>query len=429
MASKKQSKENKNKKLFKVISYSLIIVLTLGIASFVILSILINDKRRNPNEDNGLTNTQIINKELVQGLSQMDDSFRFRLTEDDINEMLINSLKEESVSKYLESAYVEKERTNFKWCFDLKVPLFTTRLVMNSHIESMESSYALLIDSMSVGKLNAWNLIKNNNYLSNEAFTTLFKNASLPLEAHLDKGYFSYNPKEFVGMFNLGEVTNEFFGLTENPEVFEVEKDTLGFKFNLEGVKWPEPQSSVGSYNLIEEIEAITSNESTYDSLTLNVDTPVLEVSDINFSRWLKDCYSKDLVLEEIESDLINTKVSAILKKVDVFFTNNEFVIKWTIKLGNIYLRVSENIGVASTTNSFKVTFHRPLEESQLQMILMDDFILKTSSLGYASYVEGNRSLTFDFSNVNMSLFVELRTSKRLDIVNNKLTFYLKKIV
>ena len=94
---KKVSKKHKTR---KVIIYSLVITLLIGVLSFIVLDILLSDKNRNTNKDKGLTNEEIINKEYVNGLSTMNEYFSFSLKEDDINQMLTNSTKSTGVPKY-----------------------------------------------------------------------------------------------------------------------------------------------------------------------------------------------------------------------------------------------------------------------------------------------------------------------------------------
>lgn len=427
---KKEDKQTKKKnhKALKITLIVLVTLITLGIATFIVLDILISDKSKCSYVDKGITNSQIIDTRYLEGLSHLTDNFEFKLGVDDINQMLSNSMKEESISKYPKNAYLEQNEDNFKWCFDLNTHIFDTRLVISTHIESMGNSSKFLIDSITIGKLNASSYLQRGGYISNDGFNSLFSNASLPIESHLESGYFLYEPLKFVNMFNLGEVTSELFTKVNSPERLSVETDSIGFKLNLEGIRVASPAEIGGSYNLPGELEAITSTNEVYNSLTSGEETPVLEVSEENFSKWIKDSYTSEAI-ETIEGELINTKVTANIAKVEAMFTNNELIIKWTIKLGKLYFEVSESLGdpLGTDEGGFIMSFDRPLNESGLQIILMDDFIDNLTKTQYVTYDKSGRNLLFDFSNVAMTTKVDNFTDKKVTIINNKLTFFLTK--
>ena len=421
--------KSKKHKAFKIIIWTLLIVITLGVAAFIILNILITDKNKNTFVDGGLSNQQIIEKEYVQGLSLTNESFEFKLSLNDVNQMLTNSLKSEEVSDYVKSAYLDIDNTNFKWCFDLKVPVFTTRLVVTTHIEIVGNSYVFLIDSMNIGKLNAWSMLQSGGYISDDGFTSLFYHASLPIESDLEHGYFLYNPTKFISMFNLGEVTSELFTLVNSPERLSVETDSIGFKLNLEGIRVASP-AETDTYDVPGELESALLNKP-LNTLNIGEETTVFSVNQENFSKWIHDWYTKDVVIEEIQSNLVNTKIQAKVVNVGVDFTNNHFKLVWTLKLGNIYFNVSEDLelDVGTYEEEFKNVFERPApsKESTLQKLLMDDFIEVASNKGYLNYLESNRLITFNFESVfdNTSLSSYFSTTWRYVTLSNN-TFEFK---
>lgn len=429
MAKKDNKKVSKKHKTRKVIIYSLVITLLIGVLSFIVLDILLSDKNRNTYKDKGLTNEEIINKEYVNGLSTMNEYFSFSLKEDDINQMLTNSTKSTGIPKYVDSVYYVNNNMNHMWCFDLNIPLITTRLIINTHIDSYNNSFVFWIDSMTIGKINARNILQRGGYISNDIFNSLFKNASLPITSSLENNYFIYEPLKFIDYFNLGEVTSELFTSLNTPSRLSVDNTSIGFKLNLEGISQVPLSPLLEEYNLIEELDSKVNNNTLFNSMNSFEETSILEVDENEFTCWIKDFFTKDLEIERVTSELINTYVSAKIHGVNVKFTNNELNIIWEIKLGNIYLNVQESLGISYDSDSFSVSFFRPVEESQLQLILMDDFITRLVTKGFATYSDNNRLLTFLFNEVNMTSNINFFTTKRVAIENNKLIFFITKLI
>lgn len=424
----KEETKKKNKALRVILIVSLSIILV-GVLAYLLLNYLISDKTSNSFVDKGDKNQEIIQKEFVNGLSDMNNNFTFSLNEDDINQMLSNSLKKEEVSSYVKSAYLETSDSNFMWCFDLKVPVFTTRVVITSHLEGK----SFKIDSTKIGKLNAMSYLMENNYLTDEMITTLFSNASLPIEGNLKGGEFIYRPEKFPELFDLGEATGEFFQRVNKPEKFEVLTNKIGFRLDISSEIKNPPSSSI-SYGLIDELEA-TLLENPVNSLTKFEETTLFTVSEEDFSKWISSWRTPNQVLEEIKSNLSNKKVQAKLVNQRVDFSNNHFTLKWLIKLGNIYFETSEDLGIdlEQYTDEFKNVFERPSKsESSLQKLLMDDFIIVGTSKGYLISEQENDSLTFDFESVfdNTSLLsFSSKTWRYVILSNNSFEFVVERIL
>lgn len=431
LSTMKNNKLKNKHKIRNTIIYSLLAILILCLASFVTLNILITDKTRNTNEVANATNEQVIQNRLVESLDSTDDDFDFFLSQDEINVLLSNSLKEDSISKYVESAYYSNNDTNHIWCFDLKVPVFTTRLVISSHIESISNEfYMFKIDSMKIGKINAWSMLISGGYISDDLFNTLFTNANLPISSFLNNGMFLFEPLKFIDSFSLGEVTSELFRRINSLDRLEINPNAIGFKLKLDGVKVDPVEQDLLNFNLPEELGSKLTLES-YENLREG-ENEILKVSESQFSSWIKNCFSKNKSLETIRSPLSNKTVICKLVNISVSFLNNQFAFVWCLQIGNIYLNVSYSLGEPISASNYKLSFFRSIDESSLETLLFEDFLDNISENEYMHFYQSNYQFDLDFETIINSSSIYLLLSvlfKRLIIENNSLVFYLNNII
>ena len=334
--------------------------------------------------------------------------------------LLRNSVQTKKVSEYLDSAYVEEKDDSLNWCFDLNVPLVTTRVVMKTHNES--GNY--VIDSITTGKIDSYALLINNSLLTNEMLDTLFNNASLPIKSHLESKQLTITLTNFLPLFNTNEVSSYFIS-TLTPYISPLTTG-IGFRASLDAVKAIPPLDTLATYNIPE----LLFNKM---SLGLNSGT-LLEVNSLDASSYFLEGFGFPKEIENLKGN-----ISMGVKTARVNFDNNVFNLDFYLYINDFVMKLRSTLNVSTTGSStFNLVLGVNPTADGLEAYLVNEFFTKFKNK-HSNYVTTRldaKVITIDFTTEILSL----DTTHSLDpdiylynyntsILNNKLTFTIESLI
>jgi len=306
--------KRKKVKFFVILSTcsSLLLVTIL----LVLWSILLIDKNRTNHKRSDIEYAEVIKKNYVKGFENTKDTgiFSFRLREDEINDFLLDGVKEIN-DKHISSVYYEKnEDDNHIFYVDLKKTFFKTRAVISISISDKSDSKTLKldIDSVKIGKVDASKLLVSKGYLTPEFVDKYFEASHLPIT--FDKESFTFDIKvdSYINMFPKGELASLLWDQAKLVEgCVGVNSSTLGLKAYFSKLR--------NSYNgdaipVLEEIPNCydslleASNTSGISSWEIGETRTIYQISELDINTLLKESISSTKK-EEVTSELTSNKV------------------------------------------------------------------------------------------------------------------------
>ncbi|MCQ2976391.1 MAG: hypothetical protein MJ232_00040 [archaeon] len=236
MKNYKEEKENHpfKHKLKVLITLFLCLVVVLLTATYITYLVTHKDKNRNPNAYSNNENISLIEKNMIDPFSNTKDTgkFSFRLSDQDINQMLKNA-SNDVLPENAESIYYESKDDHHYFCVDLKPKLLVeTRVVIDALIEGVttDNLVVIQISKVSMGKLP---FIKDT-FLNEEFFSKLSKYSLLRISYSKDVQRIIVDPVSFMKYFPSGgrmDILREL--IDSKPEVIKPTGDSL-FGFDID---------------------------------------------------------------------------------------------------------------------------------------------------------------------------------------------------
>lgn len=164
------SKDNKNKKHKKVRVILTIIVISLLTVILTLLFLfhyLIKDNNKSRYQKRNLDYSEIIKKNYIDGFynSKNTKEFSYILPTEDVNELLsigVASLND----KHIKNIYYDVDESNINYFYvDISSSFIKSRVVITAIPNLKDSStYCLSINSITIGKVNAFKYLENKGY-------------------------------------------------------------------------------------------------------------------------------------------------------------------------------------------------------------------------------------------------------------------------
>ncbi len=264
--SKEQKKDNKknHKKLKIALTISLCSVLVLLTGVYLLFFFTHKDSNRNPNIKGEMNNTQIIEKNLIEGFSTTKDTGRytFRLPQDDLNQILLNSSSDLLLGKE-ESIYIDSSSLTFYVDFKpiLGVPTRVGYTFKNFGVNPSKEHVYILEDVPKMGKLPyMW----GHRFNFEDFMKEVSKRSNLPLT--WDNAVLTASPVKLLEYYPDEGVRNILSELIKaKPECLIIDPNSLfGFDIDLSKFKSatiPSREMSQTLLNLEDQVKSSLTSE------------------------------------------------------------------------------------------------------------------------------------------------------------------------
>lgn len=329
------AEEKKEKKGFFRRFGKLILILSGSIITFVIVAavtvvLLLSDKTRFSGKIGSDDTIEVIKKNYIEGFKDTEKTgkFTFQIPEEDINSVL-NKASKSINNDYVEQIYYGRGKKNHHFFYiDLNLPIITSRVVIDTVAsEGKDLTIKLAIEKISLGKINAYNFIKDKGILTSSLFDGFFKSSNIPITFNEKNNTFTVKPLGFIDNFpKTSTISTTYFRLAKEigSPVIKIEPSMLGF--TLDFSKFRSSNSiSVTDYSGQDIPNFTTLVKSEFDSIVLDDMNPsntyTITKEDINLTL------SKSILSsmkEEVASTLTKKKVVNKLENVKILNQDDE---------------------------------------------------------------------------------------------------------
>lgn len=437
MEKEEQKKDKKIGKRFKIgLIITICVDLILLIALYVTFIVTHKDEGRNKHQPNCFTTTQVIESNLVEAFkdTKTTGKFSFRLSDDDINQIIAKSGVSLPWKKALNFYYEGQNEENHFYA-DFKTTLgVITRADYSFSFSGFTSSNQKVfsLTNKTMGKLPYLKRISG----LNDFFSDLKTKSGLPFE-FTDKNELVTTPYALIEYFpneNVKSYLKEIVSM--KPECLEIANDQslFGFDINFSLLNNNSLISKEISEELEEDIHERVRSSITYDFLNSISDgesfvAESLQVKEINKMMSLVSEYQSERVTASVNDRLLIFGVADVFmvikdeNKVDFVFNylfngyTVQFIYACTLfNVGDEFL-ISIRLGNELTLGDQELT-----NSSVIQSILIEELKQTLTSLdeeySYIEYNKLNGVLSFDFTDIGNDIPIFNDYSHYIDVVN-----------
>ena len=429
-----ENKDNKKKhwklKVGIVLSLSMVVILLTAI--YLTFLITHKDTNRNKITISENSNTELIQKNLIEGFKDIKDSGRysFRLPDDDINKILLNSSSDLLSSKD-ESCYIDSSTSTFY--VDLKPTLgVSTRVCYafkeyavtntNEHIFKCEATPTM-------GKLP---YVFGHRITFESFFEEVSKRSGLPIR--FEDAMLTVSPIKLFEYFPNDNIKSFVNGLiSSKPECISIDPNSLfGFDINLSlfsGASIPSKEVS----ELLPDLHSrVTNSLNTefLDSIGTDESKEACFISVLDINKVISSKFVSK-VIENASFDFVDVSVKLTVDDLYISLTDTghlSIVMPVSINGYKMYFLLSSDIitfsndmmvkfQISGNTTLKDVTFTKDsyignMIISSLRNVFED----VSSEYSYIKYVSSDSMLSIDFTDIQKSI-TELRFFYKSTIV------------
>ena len=333
MCKKKKEKVelSKKEKLKKILSIWLCSFLVLLIVVVMFVYYGYRDPYRNPYKKTEVTPTSLIEKNIIDGFKDTKDTgkFSFRLSNDDLNQMLSNVTKED-LGKRGESMYYITLEDHHYFMVDLKgFAYFKSRVVVDTQILGYtENSEVLLgINKVTTGRLR----YTKTEYFSESFFDMVSEKSLLPIKYIKKSNALMVSPLKFLDYLPDGELINVVKDLViSKPSVVSFVNDSpFGFDIDLSSLRsshFKEYSEAGEMVDLISNFRSEVPND-IYLSLEEDAESNIYNLSLDDYNKVLRYAFNTKNISETYVSSLTENKL--VIQVEDIYSVLEVDVIKY----------------------------------------------------------------------------------------------------
>lgn len=402
--------DKRKKKKLKAIFIAIIsFLVALSLLLTFIFTSLVKDKSRSSHVDTGISYSEIIRKNFINGFKDTykDGQFSFSLENEDINELLSNGLKKIN-DKHIQNIYYETKDDHHYFYVDLTKVVIKARVVIDL-VKSptfLDGNSYLVINRCSIGKVDAINYLQKKGYLTSNWINEYFKKCELPISYNEDTLSFVINASTFIDYFPSTKLGDILFSLVkEKRSKFILENSSL-FGFNVDF-------TSLATLDEFSNIDT-SSEPLIYDSIKSGCESIDLSMMCVDESRvgYSLSTSNLDILLnkvignsklEEVNSLYTSNKVYFDLKGISTSLEESEKIkIKLYYSLNGYLIRVDEELAFLDVSNASK--FKGVLEARYTLKI--NEYTFTSKEDKYVTYfINELCSLLLDVSSLQSNIF------------------------
>ncbi len=433
-------------KLILILSGSIV---TLVIVTAVVVVILLSDKTRFNGKIGSDDTVEVIKKNYIEGFKDTNTTgkFTFQIPEEDINSVL-NKASKSINNKYVEQIYYGRGDKNHHYFYiDLNLPVITSRVVIDTVAKATDDlEIKLSIEKITLGKINAYNFIKDKGILTSSLFDGFFKSSNVPITFNEKNNTFTVKPLGFIDNFpKVSTISTTFFKLAKEigSPVIKIEPSILGFtldfsKFRSSSSLTEHDYSGEDIPNFFDELDVSLENA---PSVLVDSDPKaIFSISENDFNI----AFSKSIpsaMKEVVTSKLTKNKVTNSLVNIQTNFIDDEDMTLSLVYSFNGYLVDAVVPLTFVNTYEFEAYFEFQYDikvGKYLQEDIENEYVqFFINNLGAALGAYGATSSLFEFD--TDALFIsfadfssyqnEVRdASKKITLDSEQISFVLQKI-
>ena len=429
MKEKEVNKKDKRKffKRVKVIvclsaSFLVVVITTL----LCILFSRFKDTNRSTYQSRGISSSEIIRKNYIEGFSDIANTgkFTFLLPEEDINELLSIGVKSLN-DKYIKDIYFDIDELGYRnFYVDLVKVGVKTRVVIST-IPSVkdENTIKLSISQVSMGKVNALDMLKKKGYISKEFIDPFFKASSLPITFNESSLAFEITPYRWISEFPESNIGDYLFQTAKDIEgCYSFVSNIFGFSLDVSKLTNGRVYSESDTSNVPNIYDEVKSGcISNYSEMSDGETKSIYSLSEADLNKHIKASFISN-EKEEIESTLTSKKVTFDLSGVNVHvdqIDNMVFSLFFFINGYTICVDTSMHFMVTSS-----ISFNAYLEKSSNLSSLINSSLTNVVSnlstiYSYFEYTANEMlHLSLEALNSDPDIEVDIRYSQKAIEIN-----------
>ena len=238
MAEEKKEKKGFFKRFWKRIVIISGSIATLVVVAAVVVVVLLTDKTRFSGKIGSDDSVEVIEKNYIEGFKDTSKTgkFTFQIPEDEMNSVFDKASKSIN-NEYVDRIYYGRGKDNHHYFYiDLNLPVITSRVVIDTLAKegkvNKEQVIKLSIEKVSLGKINAYNFIKDKGILTSSLFDGFFKSISIPITFNESNNTFTVKPLSYIDNFpTVSTISTTYFKLARESgsHVISINPSILGF--------------------------------------------------------------------------------------------------------------------------------------------------------------------------------------------------------
>lgn len=423
--------KNKHKKLKKVFIILGCVIVLLFTLTYLIFLISHKDSNRNPTVKKETSNIQLIQKNLIEGFKNTKDTgkFSFRMSDEDINQILLNST-EGLLSGKEESCYIDSKTSTFYVDYKSTLGVKTRVSYVFDNYGINPSKEHVLIPTQ-VPKMGMLPYMWGHRINFESFINEVSKKSGLPIRwenAMLivsPNKLFEYFPNENIKSFVNGLINAK-------PECVSIDPNSLfGFDINFSlfsGSSLPNKEVSDVLPDLYSQVSNSLTNEF-LESIPSGESKKACSISVSDINKVISSKFSKR-VFEHVSIDLTDVDVSLEVSDLYISLTDTGHVsFIMPVSINGYKLNFVVNSDFIASSNKIMFEF-RLIKKAMLNNVAFQDNYVEDAiiselskcldvvadSFSYISYTSSNYTLCFDFKNtLGPGLYEGSVTSNVLD--------------
>ena len=179
--------DKKKKRIIILASIFGVIAITCGVFVFLIM-----DMSPFPYKDQNLSNEQVINRQLVNSLSntETNKSIDFEIDQDSLNQLLINSRKSIQDNSGFRDFYVDIKDNNYIFEASVNLKLISSKVYIHTKLVPDGDTFIFNIEKVKLGKLGGRRMVNK------EVYEATFANAGLNIILDLENNRLVYSKED-----------------------------------------------------------------------------------------------------------------------------------------------------------------------------------------------------------------------------------------
>ena len=371
---KKEKKEKDKSKFYKRIKIILCITASLLVVLLTTLYIVIiskfKDNNRSSYQTRNIEYSEIVKKNYIEGFknSQNTQKFSYILPNEDINELLSSGVQSLN-NKHIKSIYYESDLQGLRYFFvDLTKIGVKTRVVITTVPEVKgNSTISLKIASVSMGKVNALEILKKQGYLTSKVINPYFKECHLPISFNEENMSFEVSPFNYwVKLFPTSLIGNEIFNVSKgvdgaytfNSSIFGFDLDLTSISNNREYISVPTSNTP----NVYEEVKSGCLSE--FPSMSEGDTKTVYSLTEEGFNKLIKSSFASTMK-EEFISEYTSSNVIFDLVGANIHLDQiDKLTFSLFFSVNGYMLGIDTNLSYISSSSSYFGGYFQKIEES-----------------------------------------------------------------
>lgn len=440
----KDNKEtsNKKKRIYRYIFITLICLIVISLLCILIVYILLNDNNKNKHVDNQNENSEIIKKEFIDGFknTSLNGSFSFCLSNDDINQMLMNGYKAIGDNS-IESIYYEEINDRQYFYIDLPTHFVPTRVVIETYIAKVENySFELKINKVSKGKINVLDKLISKGYLTKEYVSKLADASVLPISYDDKNQSFKIDILNIMNYFPKGDMKDIIFDVVKNDitKYFSYGASIFSFNIDFSKLRSEEFKSSNPVVDPLDIKNSLVNKASGFNISEVPVggEAELYSFSDSDFSNIMSNELNS-ITKEIYESNLTTNKASFVISYVHTLFLDNSIKYMINVSISGYEIDISINSDVTGSYPQYRMYLNLSIETKIKDIRLSESNIFKTNlyklfgilanKYDYFTFSNESKIYGFDFSNISSLVYRPEMIYKTMLLSISKMSFIIQR--